>query len=210
MRGLWARVMLDVLLVPDRRSPTMTSAHSNGRPAAGHPTTDPAAARTATGLEQDERLDPVVDRLAPVARAVVGSDSRASVLRGDLLGHRLHPLLTDLPLGLWMSATVLDLVGGPSARTAARRLVGLGLLATGPTIAAGLADWEDSEQPTRRVGVVHAGLNGVAATLYGLSWLARRRGHHGLGVMAALTGGGVAAAGGYLGGHMSFGMRSDS
>lgn len=182
----------------------MTSAHSSG-----HLTSEPAAARMAAGLEHDERLDPVVDQLAPVARAVVGSDTRASVLRGDPLGHKLHPLLTDLPLGLWMSATALDLLGGPSARTAARRLVGLGLLATGPTIAAGLADWESSGDRTRRVGVVHAGLNGVAAALYGLSWLARRRGHHGLGVTAALTGGGVATVSGYLGGHMSFGMRSD-
>ncbi|WP_263731173.1 DUF2231 domain-containing protein [Cellulomonas sp. SG140] len=182
----------------------MTSAHSSGRS-----TTDPAAARMAAGLEHDERLDPLVDELAPVARAVVGSDTRASVLRGDPLGHKLHPMLTDLPLGLWMSATALDLVGGPSARPAARRLVGLGLLATGPTIAAGLADWENSGDRARRVGVVHAGLNGVAAALYGLSWLARRRGHQGLGVMAALTGGGVAGVSGYLGGHMSFGMRSD-
>ncbi|CAL8969055.1 hypothetical protein CELL_00413 [Cellulomonas sp. T2.31MG-18] len=182
----------------------MTSSHSSG-----HLTSETAAARMAAGLEHDERLDGVVDQLAPVARAVVGSDTRASVLRGDPIGHKLHPLLTDVPLGLWMSATVLDLVGGPSARPAARRLIGLGLLATGPTIAAGLADWENSGDRTRRVGVVHAGLNGVAAALYGLSWMARRRGNHGLGVVAALAAGGAASASGYLGGHMSFGMRSD-
>lgn len=181
----------------------MTSEHSSG-----FPSTVPAPARVARGLEHDERLDGLVDDLAPIARAVVGSDTRASVLRGDPLGHKLHPMLTDLPLGLWMSASALDLLGGPSARLAARRLVGLGLLATAPTIAAGLADWESSGERARRVGVVHAALNGVAAALYGVSWLARRRGRHELGVLAALGGGGVSAASGYLGGHMSFGMRS--
>jgi len=181
----------------------MTSEHSSGALP-----TEPAAARLAQGLEHDERLDGPVEGLAPVARAVVGNDTRASVLRGDPLGHKLHPVLTDLPLGLWMSASALDLLGGPSARAAAQRLVGLGLLSTGPTIAAGLADWERSGDRARRVGVVHAALNGVATGLYGLSWMARRRGRHQLGVLAALGGAGASAASGYLGGHMSFGMTS--
>ena len=195
--------MLEVLPVPRPTGATMTSDSFTG-----DLTTEPAALRAARGLEHDERLDGLVEDLAPVARAVVGSGVRAAVLRGEPLGHKLHPMLTDLPLGLWMSASALDLLGGSTARPAARRLIGLGLLATGPTIAAGLADWEGSGDRARRVGVVHAALNGVAAGLYGMSWLARRRGRHQLGVLAALGGAGASAASGYLGGHMSFGMRS--
>ena len=55
----------------------MTSEHSSGALP-----TEPAAARLAQGLEHDERLDGLVEGLAPVARAVVGNDTRASVLRG--------------------------------------------------------------------------------------------------------------------------------
>ena len=170
--------------------------------------TDPLPLRVARGLEHDDRLDQRVDAAAPVARAVVGDEPRRGLLRGDVVGHKLHPVLTDLPGGLWTAATVRDLVGGPQARVAARKLVGLGLLAVAPTAATGLADWERSGDRARRVGVVHAALNGVATGLYGLSWVARRRGRHQLGVLAALGGAGASAASGYLGGHMSFGMTS--
>jgi hypothetical protein len=35
----------------------------------------------------------------------------AATLRGRGFGHALHPVLTDIPLGMWMAATVLDVVG---------------------------------------------------------------------------------------------------
>ena len=167
--------------------------------------TDPLPLRVARGLEHDDRLDQLVDAAAPVARAVVGDEPRRGLLRGDVVGHKLHPVLTDLPVGLWTAATVLDLVGGPQSRVAARKLVGLGLLAVAPTAATGLADWERGDRGGQRVGVVHAVLNVGAASLYGVSWLARRGGHHGLGTLVGLGAGGVLATAGYLGGHMAFG-----
>ncbi len=142
-------------------------------------------------------------RLAGVADAVVRSPALADVLRGTWLGHALHPLLTDFPLGAWMSASFLDLFGGREARRPAQRLIGFGLLAAIPTVAAGLAEWRETAGGARRVGVVHAGVNGTAALLYRSSWLARRRGWHPVAVGLGVTGGLVATAGGYLGGHMS-------
>ncbi len=62
---------------------------------------------------------------------------------------------------------------------------------------------EATHGAARRVGVVHAGGNGTATVLYGLSWLARRRGRHATGVVLGIGGGVVATAGGYLGGHLS-------
>src|SRR6476620_10713852 len=32
-----------------------------------------------------------------------------------MLGHSAHPFLTDVPLGVWSSAALLDLLGGPGA-----------------------------------------------------------------------------------------------
>lgn len=112
-------------------------------------------------------------------------------------------MLTDFPLGAWMSASLLDLVGGPAARPASKRLIGFGLLAATPTVATGLAEWQVTTAAARRVGVVHASVNATATVLYASSWLARRRGHHVRGVALGLTGGLVATIGGYLGGHLS-------
>ena len=91
----------------------------------------PAALAWTRRLESLSALDPVVRTVRPLADALVADPARRDLLRGAWLGHPLHPVLTDLPIGLWTSATVLDLVGGRSARPAATRLVGLGLLAAG-------------------------------------------------------------------------------
>ena len=126
-----------------------------------------------------------------------------SPVRTEVLGHALHPVLTDLPLGCWTSATLIDLVGGRSGRSAATRLVGIGLLAAGPTAYAGLASWSRLEGPDRRVGAVHAVGNDVAILLFVGSFLARARGQHGHGVRLALLGNLATAAAGHLGGHLA-------
>ena len=169
-------------------------------------TTDASAAlRLTRTVEDADALDGVVERVRPrVVAALEERPALAAVLHGRPLGHALHPLLTDLPLGLWTSATVLDVLGGESARPHADRLVGLGVLAALPTSVTGVADWARSGRRTRRVGVVHAALNGAALGLFGLSWLLRRRGARGAGVAASLVATGAVGAGGYLGGHMSY------
>jgi uncharacterized membrane protein len=154
-------------------------------------------------IEDDPRLDVAVDRLSVVADAVVSTPERRSALRGDWFGHAVHPMLTDFPLGAWMSASLLDLVGGRRARSACKRLIGFGLLAAAPTAAAGLAEWQAASGGARRVGVVHAGVNATATVLYGSSWLARRRGRHAMGVLLGIGGGLMATLGGYFGGHLS-------
>ena len=95
-------------------------------------------------------------------------------------------VLTDLPLGCWTSASIVDVVGGRSGRSAATRLVALGLLSAGPTAYAGLASWSRLEGEDRRVGAVHAIGNDVAIVLFAGSLLARARGQHGRGVRLAL------------------------
>src|SRR5215213_10154 len=48
--------------------------------------------------------------------------AQGSPLHSDVLGHSLHPVLTDLTLGCWTSATLLDVVGGPTSRHGATLL----------------------------------------------------------------------------------------
>jgi hypothetical protein len=153
-------------------------------------------------LEQATGLDRAVHAVEPSVRAVFGTGPRASVLRGDWLGHAVHPLLTDVVLGSWTSASVLDLFGGRDSTAAAQRLVGTGLLAVGPTAWTGWAEWSAAGSRDKRVGLVHAATNGVAISAYAASWVARRRGRHSSGARLALIGATVSGVGAYLGGHL--------
>jgi uncharacterized membrane protein len=155
-------------------------------------------------LEQCSQLDGQAETLGKVARSV-GRGDAGRFWRGEWLGHALHPLLTDLPLGCWLSSALLDLTPGGTSRKASQRLVGLGLVLAVPTTVAGLADYDRITTPqSRRVGLVHAAGNAAVVTLYALSWRARHRGHHLVGVALGLSGGVLAVGTGYLGGHLSF------
>ncbi len=154
-------------------------------------------------LEDAAALDTPVQALEPAIRAVFGTGTRGSVLRGDWLGHAVHPVLTDLVLGTWTSATLLDLFGGADSAVPARRLIGTGLLAVGPTAWTGWAEWSEAGPREKRVGLVHAVTNGLAISIYAASWVARHRGRHGSGARLALAGAAVSGFGAYLGGHLA-------
>jgi len=163
----------------------------------------PTIVRWTRGLEQATALDGPVRALEPLIRSAFGSGPRGRVLRGEWLGHAVHPVLTDFVLGAWTSASVLDLVGGPESSASAQRLVGTGLLAVGPTAWTGWAEWSAASSRDKRVGLVHAVTNAVAIGAYAGSWTARRRGRHGSGARLALFGMAVSGVGAYLGGHLS-------
>ena len=115
--------------------------------------------------------------------------------------------MTDLPIGTWTSATLLDVVGGRDAERGAQRLIALGIAAALPTAASGLVDWADTEpadDEVRRVGAVHAISNVLALSLYSASLVARQRGRTGRGRLLGFAGAGAMAVGGHLGGHLSF------
>ena len=154
-------------------------------------------------LENATALDRPVHALESPVRALFGTGPSASVLRGEWLGHALHPTLTDVTLGTWTSATLLDLFGGRDSSAAAQRLIGAGLLAAGPTAWSGWAEWSAAGSRDKRVGLVHAVTNGIAIGLYASSWSARQRGRHGAGVRRALAGAAVSGVGAYLGGHLT-------
>lgn len=129
-------------------------------------------------------------------------------LRGRPIGHALHPLLTDLPLGCWTASVLLD-VSGPGSRRAAQRLVGWGLVLSVPTAAAGAAEWRGlPNRAARRVTTAHAIGNAAVILMYLRSWLARRDGRQLTGMTWSLAGGLMAVGTGYLGGHLSFVLGS--
>ncbi len=155
-----------------------------------------------------EAIDQVAEPLGDVARkALSASPELKDALSGTWLGHALHPLLTDVPIGTWTSATMLDLIGGRDAQSATERLIAVGILAALPTAASGLSDWADStklDDTIKRAGTVHAVSNVAALGLYSASLAARRRGRRGRGVAYGLAGAAMLSIGGYLGGHLSY------
>lgn len=161
-------------------------------------------------IEEAEALDRPVDALAPGVASLFGAGVRGSALRGEWLGHALHPLLTDLVVGSWLSASVLDATGGVRWSAPAQTLVGTGLLAVGPTAWTGWAEWSTAGRREQRVGVVHAATNAVAIGVYAASWVARRQGRHAAGARLALLGAGVSVAGAYLGGHLAVARKVGS
>ncbi len=165
----------------------------------------PVLHRAVTELGENEALDPPARKLLDVAHRAIKPGRLRDALSGTFLGHALHPLMTDLPIGSWTSALVLDAVGGRESRRAARKLIGTGILASLPTAATGAVEWADSADrraSTRRVGLVHAAANVTALSLFSASYLRRRGG--GGGRVLALAGGAALAVGGHLGGHLSY------
>src|SRR3954469_12479578 len=152
-------------------------------------------------------LDGLGKKVGKAVRGAIKPGAVKDAVSGTWLGHALHPMLTDVVIGSFTSATLLDLLGGDDDGRAAERLIGVGLAAYAPTAAAGVNDWVDSvygDERVRRVGLVHASVNATAMTLYVASLAARRRGDQGRGKLLALAGTGILSVGGFLGGHMSF------
>jgi nitrite reductase/ring-hydroxylating ferredoxin subunit len=150
-------------------------------------------------------LDKVIE---PARRAVHGALPRGlkDVLQGTWLGHPLHPVLVQVPVGSWLSAGLLDLI--PPLRPAATVLIGTGVAAAVPASLAGAADWSEQEAGVRRLGALHAVANTTALGLYVGSLVARGKGRGGLGRVLSYTALGIATGSASIGGHMSYAQSS--
>jgi uncharacterized membrane protein len=171
------------------------------------PPPHPAARRITDRLGELRALDPVVRTLKNVMGAPMQTEPVRNVLSGDWMGHALHPLMTDVVIGSWMSATVVDVVGGSRGEQAADRLAGLGVLSAFPTIAAGWHDWTkvaERDAAGARIGLLHAVSNAAGLALWTSSLKARRAGERRRGAVLGAAGLGVVGLGGYLGGHLSY------
>ncbi|CCG05417.1 Rieske (2Fe-2S) protein [Blastococcus saxobsidens] len=145
--------------------------------------------------------------IEPARRAVQGLPSGLKdVLHGTWLGHPLHPVLVQVPVGTWVSAGLLDAV--PRLRPAATLLIGTGVAAAVPAAMSGAADWSEQGAGVRRLGAVHAVLNTAALGLYVGSLVARSKGRGTLGRVLAYSGLGVAGGAAAIGGHMSYAQSS--
>lgn len=132
----------------------------------------------------------------------------ADVLHGTWLGHPLHAALTDVVLGAWTVASLLDIAGPRDRRwRAARvpdRLIGIGIAAAVPTALAGATDFSAIPKRAAATGAVHAMLNTAALGLYGLSLWRRKQGDRAGGIALSAAGLAVVLASAWLGGELSY------
>jgi nitrite reductase/ring-hydroxylating ferredoxin subunit len=131
-----------------------------------------------------------------------GADRLKDFLHGRWLGHALHPVLTDAPIGLWMGAAVLDAVGEDFA---AGVLSGAGSASAVATAASGLADWTVTDGRERRLGLLHGLVNVAGLGLQLASLGARIQGRRRAAKTLSFAGLGVSTAAAYLGGELVFG-----
>ena len=126
---------------------------------------------------------------------------------GRWAGHSVHAALSDLPIGLWAGALVLDTVGKDRSDDGSRMdpaatLSAAGLVAAVATAATGVTDWNVSDGEDRRVGLFHGLLNLAGTTLQAASLAARLGGHTPSARVLAATSMTVTAAAGFVGGHL--------
>ncbi|WP_346620331.1 Rieske (2Fe-2S) protein [Blastococcus montanus] len=145
--------------------------------------------------------------IEPARRAVQGMPSAVKdVLHGTWLGHPLHPVLVQVPVGSWVSAGLLDAI--PPLRPAATALIGTGVVVAVPAALSGAADWSEQGSGVRRLGALHALMNTAALGLYVGSLVARAQGRGTLGRVLAYGGLSVAGGSAAIGGHMSYAQSS--
>lgn len=155
-----------------------------------------------TRLEDAEWLDPVSKKVRKVVKRAIRPKWARDVLHGVPIGHPVHPLAVQVPMGAWISAAVLDALPGNDKASAL--LIGVGTGAAVPSAVAGFTDWTQLHPQQQRVGLVHAAANITATGLYAASLVARARGSRGGGKVLAYLGLAVVGAGGFLGGHLTY------
>ena len=165
-------------------------------------------------IRKQEWLEPIAERLQPTIAAALGADGPvgpkiADILHGTWLGHPLHVVLTDVPIGSWTAAAVLDaleeMTGSRAIGRGADAVIAVGLVGAAGTAITGLADWSKigGGQP-RRIGLAHALLNATATACYVTSLCLRSTHSRRAGRRFALLGLIVSSVSAYLGGHLVF------
>jgi len=165
-------------------------------------------------LERQHWLEPLGDGLQKFIGGLykgLGTSGRGlkTFLHGTWLGHPLHPVITDIPLGAWTLAVIFDIVyflaPSPGIATAADVTIGIGFLAALGAAVTGYTDWTDTYDRERRVGLAHGLLNTTVIVLYLISLIIRGSGGaRGLAFVIALVGYLAVVSAAFLGGELVF------
>ena len=154
-------------------------------------------------IDRQQWIDDLSDAIQPLINKAFSSGGETGhvvkdLLNGVWLGHPLHPVITDVPVGAWTITELLDLLSAaqgddPGLDAASDVSLGAGILAALGAAVTGITDWSDVGGSHRRLGMAHALMN-VAGLTLNVSSLALRVGGNGRARGAAR----VLSAAGYL------------
>jgi nitrite reductase/ring-hydroxylating ferredoxin subunit/uncharacterized membrane protein len=146
----------------------------------------------------------------------LGTPGRAlkNVMHGTVLGHPLHPAITDVPIGAWTTGVIADYVAHFTSRIpteAGDIALAVGVLSGLAAGVTGYTDFHETFGQERRLALLHGLTNTVVLLLMvaslGLRWWAGA-GAHPLAVGLATAGWVGVIFGGYIGGHLVFGTAT--
>ena len=133
-------------------------------------------------IDEQQWLEDAGEAIQPVilnafkAGGKTGNDIK-NFLHGKWLGHALHPLITDVPIGAWTTAVALDtmeLCGSNKYKAGADAAITIGLAGAAGAAVTGLTDWTGTTQIERKAGLAHALLNIGATALFLTSAILRK------------------------------------
>jgi len=165
-------------------------------------------------LGDQKSLDGLAKPLQQAIRSLFESAGAAGretkkFLHGSALGHPLHPALIELPVGAWTLAAILDaleLAGLRRNRGFADTAIRIGLVGALGAAVAGAADWSETDDRAKRIGLAHGVMNLTATGLYAIALSVRHRSRS-KGIALSMTAFGLAMSSAYLGGHLSYGEQ---
>jgi nitrite reductase/ring-hydroxylating ferredoxin subunit/uncharacterized membrane protein len=164
-------------------------------------------------VERQTWLDKLANPIQNALLAFFGQPGQPTrkikdMLNGTWLGHSLHPVLTDVPLGAWSGTMLLDLAWlrneDEGVAQSADLTVALGLLGATGAAVTGLTDWSDLDGTDRRVGLLHGLLNISVTLTYLSSFVLRLLGKRRPGIALSTAGYVTSLFSAYLGGELVF------
>ena len=108
-------------------------------------------------IGQQEWVNPAAEGLQKLIHKAFpfrAGGKQKNLLHGTWIGHPLHVILTDVPIGGWTTAIVFDALDSMNTRRqyriAADTAVTFGLVSAVGVAAAGVTDWQDIDPPAMR------------------------------------------------------------
>ncbi len=139
------------------------------------------------------------------------------LLKGKWMKHPVHPIIVHVPMAMWPSALIFDLlsqwqIGGNAMVRLSFYAIIFGLVASLLAVPTGVLDWSGikKEKPAWKIGLYHMMLNLIAALLFAINFGLRMQDFREATTVAriplglSVIGTGLLIGSAYLGGRMVY------
>lgn len=164
-------------------------------------------------IDRQQWMDPLADQIQKGVTGAFEAGGPAgqqvkNALHGTWLGHPLHPALTDVPIGAWTAAVIMDAMdnirGDDGFGRAADAAIGIGLVGAVASAVTGLTDWTATDGRARKIGLTHGLMNLAGTLLFTTSYVMRKNDNRQAARGFSMLGFAVAMGSAYLGGKLVY------